>query len=213
MQRLRDLGRIDEYISRLDEEIRRANRKAFVYLDHRLRSVNFLDAKIQHAIQAILLSPGPAVDPFGAGEMVSPERLAEPRKITTKHKSTALRSVSMSPRDLALSKVLQRARAARMMNPHKLSEFVLKRLEATGPKETLDSTAIDLISVPSIRAYQALSSVAMAMASRHKPIRLIANVMARGFVLTPIGEADEAHPVLTGRPFRLTTKQRRKGTA
>jgi hypothetical protein len=213
MQRLRDLGRIDEYIARLDEEIRRANRKAFVYLDHRLRSVNFLDAKIQHAIQAILSSPSPAVDPFGAGEMVSPDRLAEPRKVTTKHKSTALRSVSMSPRDLALSKVLQRARAARMMNSHKLSEFVQTTLEAAAPKVTLDSTSLELTSVPSIRAYQALSSVAMAMASKRRPIRLMANVMARGFSLTPIGGADEPHSLLTGRPFRLTTKQRRKGTA
>jgi len=145
--------------------------------------------------------------------MVNPDRLAEPRKVSTKHKSTALRSVSMSPRDLALSKVLQRARAARMMNPHKLSEFVLTTLEAAAPKVTLDSTALELTSVPSIRAYQALSSVAMAMASKRKPIRLMANVMIRGFSLTPIGEADEPHSLLTGRPFRLTTKQRRKGTA
>lgn len=210
MQRLRDLIRIDEYISRLDDEIRRANRKAYVYLDYRLRSVNFLDAKIRHAIDSVLASPEILWDPFGAGDMINANRLAEPRKVSTKHSTSALRSVILPPRDLARSRVLQRARAARSINPHKLAAFVLARLEAAEGQAGLDSVEIKLDSAEDIRAYQALSATSMAIASDRKRIQLTAREMTRGFTLTPTGDPDEPHPYVTGRPFRLTKKQKRK---
>ncbi len=39
IHRLLELNRIDEYLDRLDDEIRRANRRALAYLDYRLRSL------------------------------------------------------------------------------------------------------------------------------------------------------------------------------
>lgn len=212
MQRLRDLIRIDEYIGRLDDEIRRANRKAFVYLDHRLRSVSFLDEKIRHAIGQVIAEPTMSWDPFGVGDMVNATRLAEPRKVTAKHTSTALRSVTLSPRDLAKNRVLQRARAARMISPHKLAKFVLARLENAPDSTDLNSTDIDLNSAEDIRAYQALSAVSMAMASEKKRIRFFSREMTRGFIVTPAGDADEPHSHISGRPFRLARKQKKKET-
>ncbi|MFJ7567748.1 Wadjet anti-phage system protein JetA family protein [Herminiimonas sp. NPDC097707] len=210
MQRLRDLIRIDEYIARLDDEIRRANRKAYVYLDHRLRSVDFLDAKIRHAIDSVLASSEMLWDPFGAGDMINANRLAEPRKVSAKHSTSALRSVTLSPRDLARNRVLQRARAARSMNPHKLSTFVLTRLETEGSQSGLDSSDIKLDSAEDIRAYQALLAASMGMASDRARVRLLARQMTRGFTVTPTGEPDEPHPYITGRPFKLTKNQKRK---
>lgn len=210
MQRLRDLIRIDEYIVRLDEEIRRANRKAYVYLDHRLRSVHFLDAKIQHAIDSVLTAPAILWAPFGTGDMISANRLAEPRKAATKHVTSALRSVTLSPRDLAKSRVLQRARAARSINPHKLAAFVSARLELANDSTDLNSIDIKLHSAEDIRAYQALSAASMAMASDRKRIQLAAKEMTRGFNVTSTGEPDEPHSYVTGRPFRLTRKLKRE---
>ncbi|NIA00871.1 Wadjet anti-phage system protein JetA family protein [Massilia sp. CCM 8734] len=208
MQRLRDLMRIDEYIARLDDEIRRANRKAFVYLDHRLRSVNFLDIKIRLAIERVMAATNVPWDPFGAGDMVSAVKLAEPRKAAIKHNASALRSVTLSPRDIAMSRILQRARAARATSPHKLAAFILARLERAD-RATLDSTELDLKSATDIRAYQALCTASMALASEHRRIQLAAREMTRGFLVTPTGDADQPHRFITGRPFRLTIKQRR----
>lgn len=210
MQRLRDLIRIDEYIARLDEEIRRANRKAYVYLDHRLRSVHFLDTKIRHAIDSILAAPEILWDPFGPGVMISANRLAEPRKAAIKHGTSALRSVTLSPRDLAKSRVLQRARAVRSINPHKLAAFVSARLELANDSTGLNSIDINLQSAEDIRAYQALSAASMAMASDRKRIQLASKEITRGFNVTPTGEPDEPHSYVTGRPFRLTRKLKRK---
>lgn len=209
MQRLRDLIRIDEYIARLDDEIRRANRKAFVYLDHRLRSVNFLDGKIRHAIERVMTAPEATWDPFAPGDMINADRLAEPRKPSVKHTASALRSVTLSPRDIAKNKVLQRARAARTISPHKLAAFVLAKLEAAGNKSTLDSQTLSLKSVEDIRAYQALLSVSTAMASRRTRIQLTARQMTKGFTVTPTGNEDEFHPYVTGRPFTLSKKKKR----
>lgn len=208
MQRLRDLMRIDEYIARLDDEIRRANRKAFVYLDHRLRSVHFLDTKIRHAIERVMSAPEVPWDPFGAGDMVSAAKLAEPRKASTKHNASALRSVTLSPRDVAMGRVLQRARAARAISPHKLAAFVLARL-VQAERVTLDSCELDLHSPADIRAYQALCTASMAVASEHKRIQFAAREMTRGFTVAPTGDADQPHRFITGRPFRLAIKQRR----
>lgn len=209
MQRLRDLIRIDEYIARLDDEIRRANRKAFVYLDHRLRSVHFLDGKIRHAIERVMAASEAPWDPFAPGDMINSDRLAEPRKLNIRHTTSALRSVTLSPRDLAKNRVLQRARAARAISPHKLAGFVLTRLENAGNQATLDSNSLDLQSAEDIRAYQALSAVSMAMASGRKRIQIAAREMTRGFTVTPTGDADEPHPYVTGRPFSLSKKQKR----
>ena len=209
MQRLRDLIRIDEYIARLDDEIRRANRKAFVYLDHRLRSVNFLDGKIRHAIERVMAAPEVPWDPFAPGDMINAERLAEPRKVNIKHTTSALRTVTLSPRDLAKSRVLQRARAARAISPHKLAAFVLARIEKAGNQSPLNSDSLELQSAEDIRAYQALSAVSMAMASGRPRIQIAAREMTRGFTVVATGDADEPHPYVTGRPFSLSKKQKR----
>jgi len=46
IQKVEDLRRIDEYLDRLDDEIRRANKLALAYLDYRLRASRPLDALI-----------------------------------------------------------------------------------------------------------------------------------------------------------------------
>src|SRR5690606_7955200 len=43
LRRLRELDRIDEYLGRLDDDIRQANRRALAFLDYRLRAPDKLD--------------------------------------------------------------------------------------------------------------------------------------------------------------------------
>src|SRR5690606_41748113 len=49
LMRLRELERIDEYLARLDEDMRQANRRALAFLDYRLRAPDRLDVLLHRA--------------------------------------------------------------------------------------------------------------------------------------------------------------------
>ena len=54
IHRLSELQRIDEYLDRLDDEIRRANKRALAFLDYRLRSLMPTDRLVRLAIESLL---------------------------------------------------------------------------------------------------------------------------------------------------------------
>jgi len=54
IHRLLELRRIDEYLDRLDDEIRRANRRALAVLDYQLRSPRPVELAVKHAIEAVV---------------------------------------------------------------------------------------------------------------------------------------------------------------
>lgn len=81
IQRLLELQRIDDYLDRLDDEIRRANKRALAFLDYRLRSLRPIDRLVEGAINAVLSDVDNTIGaPFAPGEMISGDRLAEPRQ-------------------------------------------------------------------------------------------------------------------------------------
>src|SRR5690606_192468 len=51
LRRLHELERIGEYLGRLDEDIRQANRRALAFLDYRLRAPAKLDVLLARAIR------------------------------------------------------------------------------------------------------------------------------------------------------------------
>jgi len=127
--RLFELRRIDEYLDRLDDEIRRANRRALAFLDYRLRSLRPVDHMVNRAIAAALSCQPPALgDPFPPGDMVSGDRLAEPRKLTERPAPSSLRRQVPSEAQLARSRIMLRAREVRSITPPKLAEYVLQQL-------------------------------------------------------------------------------------
>src|SRR5690606_40071209 len=54
LMRLRELERIDEYLARLDEDMRQANRRALAFLDYRLRAPDRLDVLLRRAARGAL---------------------------------------------------------------------------------------------------------------------------------------------------------------
>jgi hypothetical protein len=205
IHRLLELNRIDEYLDRLDDEIRRANRRALAYLDYRLRSLRPVDHLVKQAIATALAGNLPAIsDPFPPGDMISGDRLAEPRKAIDRAPPSNLRRERPSDAQVARAHIMLRAREARSMTPPKLAEFVIGRL-AGADKVPSDSLALACIS--DVRAYQALAGLGLAMSSDSRRLQLSAAAMAKGFRVSMADDTEPDGALIAGRSFTI---ERRK---
>lgn len=199
ISRLFELQRIDEYLDRLDDEIRRANKRALAFLDYRLRSLRPVDRLVAAAIRAVIDGSQPTLsDPFAPGELISAERLAIPRQRTERPSPSFLRSQVPSDLERARSRIMLRAREARMVTPLKLAEFVHRQFDG---RDTVTSGKIDIESIADVRAYQVLMSIGSATSSNSRYLRLAARTMARGFRVELTGTDEEENAFLSGPPF------------
>lgn len=199
IQRLLELQKIDDYLDRLDDEIRRANKRALAFLDYRLRSLRPIDHLVEKAIHAVLNEPVNAMSaPFAPGEMISGVRLAEPRKRIERTAPSALRQHIPSEAEIARSHLMLRARDARSITPPKLSEFVRQQLNG---QTFVESDKLNSKSVADVRAYQTLSRLAMAMNSDSRQLRLEALTMAKGFRVRVNGANEAPGFPISGVPF------------
>lgn len=205
IHRLLELNRIDEYLDRLDDEIRRANRRALAYLDYRLRSLRPVDHLVKQAIAAALAGNLPAVsDPFPPGHMISGDRLAEPRKAVNRAPPSSLRRGLPSDTQIARAHIMLRAREARSMTPPKLAEFVIDHLAGA---DKVGSNNLSLSTIADVRAYQTLAGLGLAMSSDSRRLHLSATVMAKGFRVSLTDSTETDGELIVGRAFTI---ERRK---
>lgn len=204
LHRLRELSRIDEYLDRLDDEIRRANRRALAYLDYSVRTVRPIGQLINAAIETInggtqlLMS-----DPFAPGAMINGIGLALPRKITKRLAPSKLRKALPAPEDIARAHLMQRARDARAMNAPKLTAFLLNQL---GERDQIESAVLAIEQVVDGRAYQALSTVSVAMGTQSPTLQREVRSMIPGFNVSPQSVEEEPHVFVSGKPFRVARR-------
>jgi len=205
IQRLLDLRRIDEYLERLDDEIRLANRRALAYLDYRLRSLRPVDHMVKQAIESTLSSSRPEMsDPFPSDVMISGEGLAEPRKHIERPAPSSLRRHVPSESELARSRLMLRARDARSVTSPKLAEYVHKQVDADGQASNEN---LKLESVSDVRSYQTLATIGIAMSAGSRRLLLSAMAVARGFRVH-LGSASEVNGHgISGRPFTIEIKK------
>jgi hypothetical protein len=209
IHRLLELRRIDEYLDRLDDEIRRANRRALAFLDYRLRSLRPVDHMVKRAIAAALSGQLPVLgDPFPAGEMISGECLAELRKQNERPAPSSLRRQVPSDAQLAKSRIMLRARERRSITPPKLSHYVFRQLNG---QASVTSDGLTLESIPDIRSYQTLASVGLAMNAHSRQLQLSAMTVAKGFRIRMSDTPEAPGDVLSGRPFTIEVRNTAKG--
>ena len=207
--RLRELARIDEYLDRLDDEIRRANKKAITYLDYNLRALRPVDDLVRSAISCLLQGASSSFnDPFPAGDMVCSASLSDPRRASERAVPSFLRKHTPSPEELARSRLMLRARDARTVTPPKLAEFVMTRL--AGESEVGNSN-MKLETVADIRAYQSLLSIAHSMSTGSVRLRLGTRTLARGFHVKNTGDIEEPHILISSKAFTVSLTSTPKG--
>jgi hypothetical protein len=201
LSRLYELQRIDEYLDRLDDEIRRANRRAFAYLEYRLRSLRPIDGIVRNAIASLQMEGMPAVgDPFPPGELVSATRLAEPRVKKERLPPTPLRKNVPSLRDLAYARVMRRAIEARTITTSKLTEFLVRTADS---QDMTRSDDLELQSVTDFRCYQVLGT--MALAKQVPTMKFVSGVsaMLRGYYLKLDESLEPNGTLIRGRTFLI----------
>ena len=158
LRRLAEIDRVDEYLGRLDEDIRHANRRALAYLDYRLRAPDKLDVLLQRACKAVQHADESRLRlPVAAGGLMQEERLRPPRATPTPIPRNANQVRVPTPEQLARMRLLQRIKRARLVVPGDLRAFVARHWGAT---DTLDSDALTIESIPDLRAYQTLLTLA-----------------------------------------------------
>ncbi len=211
LARVCELSRIEEYLDRLDDELRRANRKALAVLDYRIRSVRPLDALIRSAIANVATMPDRGVPGIlASGPLMGSMRLFEPRIVVERPRASPLRKPVFSPREIAHARLMQRAREARSVTVIKLSAYVASALDG---REQTSNDKLPLSSVEELRAYQTLQTVSMAQGSGSVRLARDSRILARTFDATPTGENEVAHPYISGRPFLIRPRRIKRAAA
>lgn len=206
MERLREIRRIHEYLERLDEEIRRANKRALAFLDYRLKSLRPIDRLVEHAIAAVSNTRGTCDEaPFAPGELIGASRLALPRREFVRPPSIGLRIQAVSAEEEARSRLMLRARDTRSVTPPQLAEFVRNALEG---RSDIQSNDLDIETIVDVRVLQILTALSMAFGSDSRSLRLQAMNMARGFLVTQDGERELPGTWLSHIPFRVALRRR-----
>ncbi|MDH7452318.1 DUF5716 family protein [Luteimonas composti] len=159
LRRLHELERIDEYLARLDDDIRQANRRALAFLDYRLRAPDRLDALLRRACRGVLSAPAEALRlPVAPGALMDAARLRPPRQKPAPIPRSANATVPPSPEQLARLSLLRRMKRARLVTAEDMARFVGRHL---GDRAEVESAAFAIATIEDLRAYQTLLTLAL----------------------------------------------------
>lgn len=192
LRRLRELERIDEYLGRLDEDIRQANRRALAFLDYRLRAPAKLDRLLQRAIRGALAAEPDALRlPVAPGELMDESQLRPPRRKPTAIARSANAVNQPTPEQQARLALLRRMKRVRLVTPEDMARYVARHLS---PEGRVESAQLAIGDIADLRAYQTLLTLALRSRRlgglrRDDPVRRL----ARGFrvELVDAGERDD----------------------
>ncbi|PJK12860.1 hypothetical protein CO613_10875 [Lysobacteraceae bacterium NML07-0707] len=159
LRRLHELERIDEYLSRLDEDIRQANRRALAFLDYRLRAPDRLDILLRHACRAVQHVPAHELRlPIAPGALMDEARLRAPRQKPQPIPRTANATAAPTPEQLARLALLRRIKRARLVTAEYMARYVARHL---ADNAEVNSAALSIASIEDLRAYQTLLTLAL----------------------------------------------------
>lgn len=202
LRRLQELDRIDEYLARLDEDIRQANRRALAFLDYRLRAPAKLDVLLGRAVRGALAAPEDALRaPIGPSGLMDDSRLRPPRRKPIPIPRSANAVQSPTPEQLARLNLLRQMKRVRLVSPEDMANYVGRHL---AQQDSLASDHLPIESIADFRAYQTLLTLALRShraggLRRDDPLRRL----LRGFQVELLPEQESAHLGLRGPAFRL----------
>lgn len=202
LRRLQEIDRIDEFLARLDDDIRQANRRALAYLDYRLRAPDRLDVLLQRACRGALAAPEDelrlAVAPGG---LMDESRLRPPRTRPRPIPRTANAPQLPTPEQLARLNLRRMIQRTRLVLPDDLALYVSRHLDG---QDSVTSDALSTGSIGDLRAYQTLATLAL---RSHRPGGLRSDDpirrMLRGFNVELLPGKRSGHKHLESPRFQL----------
>lgn len=164
LRRLHEIDRIDEYLGRLDDDIRQANRRALAFLDYRLRAPDQLDTLLRRACRGALAAPEDALRlPVAPGALMDEQRLRPPRARPRPIPRTANDRAEPTPEQLARLNLLRQMKRVRLVLPEDLARYLDRHWQThdASASETLTSESLQIASIGDFRAYQTLVTLAL----------------------------------------------------
>ncbi|WP_447754582.1 Wadjet anti-phage system protein JetA family protein [Pseudomonas nicosulfuronedens] len=214
LSRLNELSRIEEYLERLDDEIRCANKRALVVIQYRLRSTRPIDGLLRQAIDGLIATglvgdfdgdSGERPRLFAPDMLMAGNRLAQPRKETHRLPPSPLRQAVISEHTRAIGNLVKRAQERRRITPAKLRAYAQLAL---GDKAQLDGSELPVEGIEQIRAYQAFVSLAASLNSGIPSLALRARTQIPGLdVFYEEEQEAQDHPYLISKAFRLSRRK------
>lgn len=163
---------------------------------------------VKMAITSILEQGVPIMaDPFAPSEMLSQERLAEPRKPIERAAPSALRKVVVSDEQMAKSRIMLKARASRTVNLLGLSNYTKEQLAG---RDSVTNEDLQLNTISDVRMYQSLSALSLQMSAKSRKLQMDAISMTRGFRVEVNGNIEVPHSHISSLPFKITARNAAK---
>jgi len=213
LRRLEELNRVEEYLERLDDEVRSANKRALIVLQYRLQSIRPIDDLLRQAIDG-LLSRGPEggfegpqdtwPQVFAPDGLLSASRLAQQRKETQRHPPSALRQAVLSEHTRAVGNLVRRAQERRRITPAKLRAYAKSAL---GQHDKVSSHDLPVGSIEDLRAYQSFNSLATALKSKIATSAMQARRQIPGLDVIYDEEGSSEHPYLVAQSFEIRLRK------
>lgn len=204
-----ELNRIEEFLDRLDEELRRVNRKALAILNYKIKSIRPMENAIELAIKNLIHSKAENIQtPFASFQLMSGERLYEPKLANKKEKPEPLRKKFVSLRELAIARLMQKARESRSVSAPKLTSYIDQNLKNNESSQSHEQLGINTIE--DLCAYQTLHAIAMAQASKSYDLKIESNMLARTFIVVQKGKNEVEHRYISGKPFLVKQKLKKR---
>lgn len=159
LQRLQELDRIDEYLQRLDDDIRQANRRALAFLDYRLRAPDRLDVLLRRACRGVQKIPEAQLRlPLAPQPLLDASRLRPPRRKPQPIPRSANHTQAPTPEQLARLSLLRKMKRVRLVTPEDMASYLGRHLPEAGQ---LNSSQLSISSIADLRAYQSLLTLAL----------------------------------------------------
>jgi Family of unknown function (DUF5716) len=170
LRRLYEIDRIDEYLGRLDDDIRQANRRALAFLDYRLRAPDQLDTLLRRACRGVLAAPEDELRlPVATGGLMDEQRLRPPRQRPRPIPRTANVQTEPTPEQLARLNLLRQMKRVRLVLPEDLTRYLERYWNAASGtvdssmigSSMIDSRTLQIETIADFRAYQTLVTLAL----------------------------------------------------
>lgn len=200
LRRLYEIDRIDEYLGRLDDDIRQANRRALAFLDYRLRAPDHLDTLLRRACRGVLSAPEEALRlPVAPGGLMDEQRLRPPQRRPSPIPRSANVRPAPTPEQLARLNLLRQMKRVRLVLPEDLARYLDRQWDAGG---TLHSDALQIATIEDFRAYQTLITLALRSGRkgglrRDDPLHRL----LRGFRVELVGDDSDGATTRTDNPY------------
>lgn len=160
LRRIKDLNRLQDFLDRLEDDLRRMNRRMLALIDYRLHTPSHLETRIKRAIEGVKHSKTSSLaPPIGPGQILSGELLYKPRKHKPPIPVVGDRQRQITPEQEARMRLRAHALAARRVQSKDIYAYLHRVMGSN--LQTLASD-LPIESIKDFRVVQTLASMALA---------------------------------------------------